>query len=91
MSQWFQVSWPVKDEHLTLSKAIDIVQHYLLRTRGNLTREQVAFATTEIWDAYRKGETSHLKLANKAIVSFDAGEDAKLKYADPSTVVHNLS
>jgi hypothetical protein len=77
MTKWFQVGWPPKDDHPSLAQAIDIVQHYLRRRHGDVTREQVALATTVILDAFRRGEKRHLMLADKAIKALEE-RDAKL-------------
>ena len=77
MSQWFEVTWPVRNPPPSLSKALDIVQHYLTRRRGDVTRDDVTIATAIIVDAYRKGETRHLLLANRAINALEAMADAQ--------------
>jgi hypothetical protein len=87
MPQWFEVTWPPKDQHPSLPKAIDIVQHYLMRSRGDVARLDVALATEVILGVYRLGERRHLMLADKAIVALETRRAVKPTNASEAVTV----
>jgi hypothetical protein len=89
MSQWYEVEWPPTEQHPSLPNALYIVQSYLSRSRGPIQRDDVAFACSVMLTHYRRGETRHLMLANKAIGALEE-RDAKRTVEHPG-IMHLVS